>query len=752
MTDVTTTEAETQEWPDWVTRRMQERPDDVSGFRARLVGLRDGVPWEPRRVKGNREGGTLIARPTDAETQEAMEAAEQAEGEYNPEEAQRLSELYERTIQAIKEGEIVQGKVLAVTRDEVIVDVGFKSEGVINRSEFPADVEIAPGDAVEVFLEAVEDANGQLVLSKQKADFMRVWDRIKDAYENKQLVRGRLQRRIKGGVVVDLFGADAFLPGSQVALRQVSDFENLLGSEMEFKIIKLNKNRRNIVVSRRVVLEEERSKLRDTLLQEIEVGQVREGVIKNVTDFGVFVDLGGVDGLLHITDMSWGRIAHPSEITKVGETIQVKVLDYNSETTRISLGLKQLEPYPWENIEARYPLGCRIKGRIVSVTDYGAFIELEKGIEGLIHVSEMSWTQHIKHPSKVVKQGEIVEAVVLSIDQDNEKISLGIKQLEPDPWSVVDINFPVGNEVEGKVRNLTAFGAFVELDEGIDGLVHISDMSWTKRLQHPNELLKKGDDVRVRILSIDKDNRRISLGIKQLEEDPWPTFPLIYPVGMDAESVSITRLLERGAVVEIETNVEVFVPMQHLGVPDLKKPEEAFKVGDTVPVRIIEVDKTSRKMVASVSEYMKAREDAELQQFLADHPVSTVKLGDLADGKKKRKKQDGDDSESAVDGAAEPVATEGTAESAVEETGESAFEETEESAVEEPAESAVEEDTESAVGEPAEAEAVPADEPNAAASLDDTAKIEVAPAATEDAPAPDAEPGGHEATDKTDGA
>jgi small subunit ribosomal protein S1 len=639
MNESVPTQTPEGEWPDQVTRRMQERPDDKSGYRAPLLHRRQGIPWEPRRVKGNR-GGIATASAVSADmTERLLAEATRSELKYDPEEEKRIAEMYDQTIQSIKEGEIVKGKVLAVTRDEVIVDVGFKSEGIIPRSEFPESVEIKAGDPVEVFLEAVEDQNGQLVLSKQKADFMRVWDRIKDAHENRELVRGRLVRRIKGGVVVDLFGAEAFLPGSQIALRQISDFDDLLSTEMEFKIIKLNKNRRNIVVSRRVVLEEERNKLRDRLLEEIEVGQVREGIVKNVTDFGVFVDLGGVDGLLHITDMSWGRIVHPNEVTKVGEKIQVKVLDYNAETTRISLGLKQLEPYPWENIEARYPVGSRVHGKIVSVTDYGAFIELEKGIEGLIHVSEMSWTQHVKHPSKVVKPGEEVEAVVLSIDRENEKISLGIKQLEPDPWSVVDINYPVGNEVEGKVRNLTAFGAFVELGEGIDGLVHISDMSWTKRLQHPNEMVKKGDTIKIKILAIDKDNRRISLGMKQLEEDPWPTFPMIYPVGMDRDAVPITRLMERGAVVEVDNGVEAFIPIQYLGIPDLKKVDDALKVGDTVPIRVIEVDKNARKIVASVTEYMRAREDNEFKEYISAHPVATVTLGEAAEGKKKKKKR-----------------------------------------------------------------------------------------------------------------
>lgn len=633
ITQSTTQDPESQEWPEIITRRQQERPDDTVRDPSKLVNTTKGLAWEPRRVKGTKSRAGLAPRISEEDVTQALDDASKMEMEYDPEELKRMEELYDRTIQAIKEGEIIKGTVLAITDDDVIVDVGFKSEGVISRSEFPADANIQPGSEVEVFLESMEDQKGQLVLSKQKADFMRVWDRIKEASEEKQLVRGRLVRRIKGGVVVDLFGAEAFLPGSQIALRQIADFDDLLGTEMEFKIIKLNKNRRNIVVSRRVVLEDERNRMRDTLLKEIEVGQVREGVVKNVTDFGVFVDLGGVDGLLHITDMSWGRIVHPSEITSVGSTINVKVLDFNPETTRISLGLKQLEPYPWENIEERYPIGARINGKIVSVTDYGAFIRLEKGIEGLIHVSEMSWTQHVKHPSKVVKPGDVVEAVVLSIDAKNEKISLGIKQLQPDPWSVVDINFPIHTEVEGKVRNLTAFGAFVELDDGIDGLVHISDMSWTERLQHPNEVVKKGDTVKVRVLAIDKDSRRISLGMKQLEEDPWPSFTAIYPVGMDKEEAQIVRLMDRGLVVTIDPKIEAFVPINSLGVPGLKKPEEAFKVGEKLPVRIVEVDKSARKIVVSVSDYLKAKEDDELKQYLSDHPITTIKLADVVEGK-----------------------------------------------------------------------------------------------------------------------
>ena len=470
-----------------------------------------------------------------------------------------------------KEGEIVSGKILGVTHDSVIVDVGFKSEGVIPLSEFSGSGNIVVGEVVDVFLEAVEDANGQLQLSKQKADFMRVWDKVREAHDAGALVKGRVVKRIKGGFVVDVMGVDAFLPGSQIALRQVPDFDAMVGSDIDVKIIKLNKARRNIVVSRRVVLEEQRESQRADLLREIGGGQVRKGVVKNITDFGVFIDLGGVDGLLHITDMSWGRIRHPSEMCALGQEIDVKILDYDDKTSRISLGLKQLTPYPWENIEAKYPIGFKTAGRVVSITDYGAFVELEEGIEGLIHISEMSWTQHIKHPSKIMNVGDKIDVVVLSVDRENEKISLGIKQLEEDPWKKIDEKFPVGSELTGKVRNLTAFGAFVELEEGIDGLVHISDMSWTKRIQHPSEVMKKGDTVRVKVLKIDHDNRRISLGYKQLQTDPWPELAQKYALGSEALG-AVTRVLDRGLVVELDGHVEGFVPTAHLGKKDIGSP------------------------------------------------------------------------------------------------------------------------------------------------------------------------------------
>src|SRR5216684_3009038 len=423
--------------------------------------------------------------------------------EYSADEIAKMTELYEGTLSNIQEGEIVKSKVLRVTDTAVILDVGFKSEGAVAIDEFKDPKSLKEGDEVEVFLEHLEDQEGAVVLSKKKADFMRVWERIREAHEKDEGVSGTLVKKIKGGVVVDLMGVDAFLPGSQIALRRVPNIDELLGQSFEFKIIKLNKRRRNIVVSRRVMLEAERKTKRDLLMKELQVGQVRKGIV------------------LHITDMSYGRVSHPSEMVHIGQEVEVKVLDIDWERERISLGLKQLQPYPWKNVAAKYPVGTRVQGKVVSITNYGAFVELEPGIEGLVHISEMSWTRNVRHPSKIVSIGETIEAVVLKVDETEEKVSLGMKQTEEDPWMALPQKYPVGTRLRGKVRNLTSFGAFVEIEPGIDGLIHISDMSWTKRVQHPSEVVKKGDAVDVVILNIDSENKRISLGLKQAEEDPW---------------------------------------------------------------------------------------------------------------------------------------------------------------------------------------------------------------------------------------
>ncbi|HKQ57185.1 MAG TPA: 30S ribosomal protein S1 [Candidatus Eisenbacteria bacterium] len=536
------------------------------------------------------------------------------EEELTPEKRAEIFGHYEESLRSLGEGEIVRGTVLAVDDKEVLVDVGFKSEGVIALSEFPDPSSIKVGTVIDVFLEKMENQDGLVVLSKQRADFVRVWDKVKEAHDKGEVVEGRLVRKIKGGVVVDLYGVEAFLPGSQIALRQVQNVDGLLGQVVQVKIIKLNKRRRNIVVSRRAVLEQERDRMKSTILKDLAKDQIREGVVKNITDFGAFVDLGGIDGLLHITDMSWGRVAHPSELTKIGDKVRVKVLNFDPEKERISLGLKQLEPYPWEGVDEKYKVGDRIKGKVVSITDYGAFVELERGVEGLIHVSEMSWTRHVRHPSKVVNIGDIIEAVVLKVDKANEKISLGLKQTEPDPWLTLDEKYPAGMRVKGKVRNLTNFGAFVELEEGIDGLVHVSDMSWTKRVAHPSEVLKKGETVEVVILSIDKEHRRISLGLKQVSEDPWPLLAEQFPAGMKLTG-TINRLFDRGAIVDLGNGIEGFVPLSQLGIDDLKRPNDAFETGEPLTMKVTRVDVPNHRLILSVKAWLAEQDDIALAEW-----------------------------------------------------------------------------------------------------------------------------------------
>jgi len=529
-----------------------------------------------------------------------MVRADLYDEEYSEDEYEQMLSMYEGTMASIAEGEIVKSKVLRITENAVILDVGFKSEGSVALDEFKEPP--AVGDEVEVFLEHLEDQEGAVVLSKKKADFMRVWERIRVAHEADEPVEGTLVKKIKGGVVVNLMGVDAFLPGSQIALRRVPNIDELLGQTYEFKIIKLNKRRRNIVVSRRVILEHERAHKREHLMKELLVGQVRKGVVKNITDFGAFIDLGGVDGLLHITDMSYGRVSHPTEMVAIGREVEVKILDIDWQRERISLGMKQLEEYPWKDVAAKYPVGTRVQGKVVSITNYGAFVELEPGIEGLVHISEMSWTRNVRHPSKIVSIGETIEAVVLKVDESEEKISLGMKQTEQDPWMILPQKFPVGTRLQGKVRNLTSFGAFVEIEPGIDGLIHISDMSWTKRVQHPSEVVKKGDAVNVVILNIDGENKRISLGLKQAEEDPWLRIGEILPVGHELRGRAV-RLMDKGVVIDLGNDLEAFAPMSQLGVANIDNPGDAVKEGQPLDVKVIEVDPIHHRIVVAVIGY-----------------------------------------------------------------------------------------------------------------------------------------------------
>jgi len=510
-----------------------------------------------------------------------------------------LSE-HQNAIGEVKEGEIVNATVLRVTDSSVILDFGFKSEGSISRDEFKESDVIEPGQVVEVLLESLENEDGVVVLSKKKADFLRVWEKIKEAHEADRPVKGMLVRKIKGGVTVDLMGVDAFLPGSQIALRRVPNIEDLLGQTYDFKIIKLNKRRRNIVVSRRVILEGEREKKRATLVKELLLGQVREGVVKNITDFGAFIDLGGLDGLLHITDMSWGRVGHPSEVVAIGQKVDVKVLDVDWNRERISLGLKQLLPYPWTEIDKKYPVGARVRGKVVSITNYGAFVELEKGVEGLVHISEMSWTRNVRHPSKLVSIGDEIEAVVLKVDTEEEKISLGMKQIEEDPWLALPMKYPTGTKLDGTVRNLTSFGAFVEIEPGIDGLVHVSDMSWTRRVEHPSEVLQKGEEVQVMVLDVDAENKRISLGLKQLHDDPWPGISERFAPGVETEG-SVTRVQDKGIVVDLGDEIEGFVPGSHAGIENPEHLEMYYEAGDQVDLKILESDAANRRIVLQIT-------------------------------------------------------------------------------------------------------------------------------------------------------
>jgi small subunit ribosomal protein S1 len=530
--------------------------------------------------------------------------------EYSQEEYDAMLQMYESTLSNIEEGQVIQGRILRITDTNVVLDIGFKSEGTVPLEEFKTTEGLKVEDEIEVYLERLEDDDGIVVLSKKKADFIRVWDCIRKAHEEDELVEGTLVRRIKGGVVVDLLGVDAFLPGSQIALRRIPNLDELMGQTFKFKIIKINKRRRNIVISRRVILETEREAKKEQLLQELDVGQEREGVVKNITDFGAFIDLGGVDGLLHITDMSWGRVSHPSEMVALGEKIQVKILDLDFENGRISLGHKQLTAYPWENAAEKYPIGSKVRGKVVSITNYGAFIELEKGIEGLVHISEMSWTRHIRHPSKIVAIGDTVEAMVLSINPEEEKISLGIKQVENDPWLTLNNKYPMGTVIEGRVRNLTSYGAFVEIEEGIDGLVHISDMSWTKRVHHPSEIVKKGEKVKAVILNMDTDNKRISLGMKQLVENPWVELGEKFGVGIEVEC-RIVRLLDKGVVVDLGDDVEGFVPISQMGLKGtVSNPADVLEVGDELGLRVIENDPDNHRIVLAVRDLAGAKKKA----------------------------------------------------------------------------------------------------------------------------------------------
>ncbi|HLT24304.1 MAG TPA: 30S ribosomal protein S1 [Ignavibacteria bacterium] len=535
--------------------------------------------------------------------------------DYDDAEYQEMLNLYEKTFSVIKENELVKGRIVAINGDDVLIDIGSKSDGRVSVNEFADQSELEIGREIEIFLEKIEDKEGQLILSKKKADSIKMWDRIVDIHEKGDIIKGKCVRRIKGGFVVDLSGLTAFLPGSQIDTKPIRDYDEYVGKLMDFKIIKINNQIENIIVSHKVLIEEAMAGQREKLLDTIEKGMTLKATVKAITDFGVFVDLGGLDGLVHITDLSWGRINHPSDVVNLDDTINVYVLEFDKEKERVYLGLKQLQKHPWENIAEKYKIGDKVSGKVVSLTDYGAFIEIEKGIEGLIHISEMSWTQHITNPSQMVTMGQLVDAQILNIDVDNRKLSLGMKQLTPNPWQSLLEKFPVGTKHKGRICNITDFGVFVELEEGVDGLVHISDLSWTKKILDVNEFVKMGEELEVVILGVDVANQRISLGRKQLEDNPWDTMDQTFKVGAETE-VKVVKPIEKGIIVELPEVIDSFIPASQLAPIPVRNFGELFKTGDKLMAEIIELDKNNKKIVLSVNEYLKDKDQSDIDAYI----------------------------------------------------------------------------------------------------------------------------------------
>ncbi len=589
------------------------------------------------RESESRESESKEAESKEAESKDSGPAESSAEvrGEDSDrqdkeDKQEALMEMYEESIKRVQEGEVVQGKIVQIDKEFVLVDIGSKSEGQVPIEEFrKADGTLGAvvGNTVDVMVDRWEDEDGTVKVSKDKASRIKVWDDIKHAYDNDESIRGVITSRVKGGLSVDI-GLPAFLPGSQVDLRPVRNLDDVVGKTFDFKVLKYNKKRNNIVLSRRVILEKDREEKRAETLATIHEGKVMEGVVKNITEYGVFVDLGGIDGLLHITDMSWGRVNYPSEMFSVGDDISVKVLSLDLDRERVSLGVKQLVPDPWTDAEEKYPVGGRVTGTVVSLTDYGAFIELEKGVEGLIHVSEMSWTKKVRHPSKMVSVGEAVEAVVLNISSENRRISLGMKQVVPNPWDVISEKYPVGTTIEGKIKNITDFGLFIGIDEGIDGLVHISDMSWTKRVKHPSELYKKGEEVQAIVLNIDKENERFSLGIKQLQRDPWETVPERYVVGTSITG-TVTNVTEFGVFVELEEGIEGLVHVSEIGKEKIKSPVGKFQVGDVVTAKVLNINPKERRIGLSMKQLEVDEEHELVSDYLNNYEGPTSSLGEL---------------------------------------------------------------------------------------------------------------------------
>ena len=536
-----------------------------------------------------------------------------------------LEKAYENTLNTVKEHEVVEGTVIAINKREVVVNIGFKSDGVISTSEFRYNPDLKVGDKVEVYIENQEDKKGQLVLSHKQARATRSWERVNEALENDEIIKGYIKCRTKGGMIVDVFGIEAFLPGSQIDFKTPRDYDVFVGKTMEFKVVKINHEFKNVVVSHKALIEAELEAQKKEIISHLEKGQVLEGTVKNITSYGVFVDLGGVDGLIHITDLSWGRVNHPEEIVSLDQKINVVILDFDEEKRRIALGLKQLTPHPWDKLDADLKVGDKVKGTVVVMADYGAFVEIAPGVEGLIHVSEMSWSQHLRSAQDFLKVGDEVEAVVLTLDREERKMSLGIKQLRPDPWETIEEKYPVGSKHNAKIRNFTNFGIFVEIEEGVDGLVHISDLSWTKKIKHPSEFTQIGAELEVVVLGIDKENRRLSLGHKQLEENPWDVFEEKFTVGSIHQG-TIIEMQDRGAVVELEDGVQGFATPKHL----IKEDGSQAKLNDKIDFKVIEFNKESKRIILSHS---RIHEDAE-REANGEEPLTQPKKAAAKKAKK----------------------------------------------------------------------------------------------------------------------
>ena len=565
------------------------------------------------------------------EPTESTEDTNAASPQDVPEESmEELMSMYEESFKRFAEGEVVTGRIISVDKDHVLVDIGYKSEGQIRIHEFRdenGEIKAEIGDEIEVMVEWWDDEEERVVLSKEKAASVKVWEEIKRVYDADETMPGTIQSRVKGGFSVDI-GVQAFLPGSQADLRPIRNLDDLVGKAFEFKILKYNRKRSNIVLSRRVILEAEREAKRAATLASIHEGKVVDGTVKNITEYGVFVDLGGVDGLLHITDISWGRVKHPSELFTIGDEITVKILNLDLEKERVSLGMKQLSEDPWTHAAENYPVGTPVVGRVVSLTDYGAFVELEEGIEGLIHVSEMSWTRKVRHPSKVVSIGEEVQAVVLDIKPDSRRISLGMKQVKPNPWDVIAEKYPVGTTIEGRIKNITDFGLFIGIDEGIDGLVHISDISWTKRIKHPSEIYKKGDTVQAIVLDIEKGNERFSLGIKQLADDPWKTVAERYEVGKEITG-TITNLTDFGIFVELEEGIEGLIHVSEISKEKIKTPVGMYNIGDVITAKVMNINSDERRIGLSIKRLEMEDEQSLLSEYVSSMKPATSTFGEI---------------------------------------------------------------------------------------------------------------------------